>query len=415
METQNECLRYNYYPMDCINIRTLQDENEKQQNENVNVNEKKIATYQGKINQPNLSYKKNNEVIHYQSKELRICNKIHQMNQQEQEGEIMILHTPTTSSLKLYACFPFLSDKNIASTDIDKIFFSNTIQNEEKPLSLEMNQYIHLLPKVRIYETYDVYGELCHVVFFEEMIHINHKIHLFLSENMIQLQEKNRVFTNYPFLAKTKNYQDSIVIESKLRSSFFLFQNTENHTLSMNNSSLLFKENKNTELIKEGMENNNNNEKDEVIYSCEYLPIDSEDMVQVLQVPLGSPGYSNLVGSQVSNLFINNGIFMFIVILFFCLTPFCYNFFYTKIKESNDYRTIYLDKIDWSIFRGTNMNLYNLILLLIVFMSTLLLLIWGFGFGNETASSIGLFLPFSAFIGYLGISFFYKNNTISSP
>ena len=342
METQNECLRYNYYPMDCRNIRTLQEENETQQTENVNENEKKIATYQGKINQPNLSYKTKDEVIHYQSKELRICNKIHQMDEQEQEqeGEIMILHTPTTSSLKLYACFPFLSDKKMASTDIDKIFFSNAIQNEEKPLSLEMNQYIHLLPKVRIYETYDLYGELCRVVFFEQMIHINHKVHLFLGENMIQLEERSRVFTNYPFLAKTKNYQDSVAIESKLRSSFFLFQNTDTQTLSMNNSSLLFKENKNTKSIKEGMGNNQENE--EVIYSCEYLPIDSEDMVQVLQVPLGSPGYSNLVGSQVSNLFINNGIFMFIVILFFCLTPFCYNFFYTKIKESNDYRTMYL-------------------------------------------------------------------------
>ena len=77
--------------------------------------------------------------------------------------------------------------------------------------------------------------------------------------------------------------------------------------------------------------------------------------------------YNNLVGSQVSNLFINHGIFMFIVILFFCLTPFCYHFFYTRINESQLYKNYFLDRIDWTIFRGINMNLYNLILLIMVF------------------------------------------------
>ena len=400
METQNEYIRYNYYPINCINIRNWNDKDD---------DDKKITTYQGKINQPNLIYKEKNgsEIIHYQSKELRICNKIHKIDdKEEQDGEIMIIHNPTTSSLKLYVCFPFLYKENIPVTDIDKVFFPITTTSEkEEIITLEMNKYIHVLPKVRIYETYDTYGERCRVIVFEEIIYINHKINLSQSESMIQVEEMNNVFINYPFLSKTKNYQDSIVLEPKLRSSFFLFQ--KNAITSTNDSSLIFKE-ETTKSIKEGMEIN---DKDEVIYSCEYLPIDSEDMVQVLQVPLGSPGYSNLVGSQVSNLFINHGIFMFIVILFFCVTPLCYNFFYTKINESDVYRIYFLERIDWSIFRGTNMNVYNLILLFMVFILTLFLLIWGFGFGNATASSIGIFLPFSAFISYLGISFFYKNNT----
>ena len=31
-----------------------------------------------------------------------------------------------------------------------------------------MNKYINVLPKVRIYETYDIYGEICRVLVFHQ-------------------------------------------------------------------------------------------------------------------------------------------------------------------------------------------------------------------------------------------------------
>ena len=395
METQNDCIKYNYYPINCINIR----------NSSIN-NDTKIATYQGKVNEPNIMYNNGSEIINYQAKELFVCSKIHAVNK-NQDGEIIIIHSPTTSSIKLYVCFPFLYNDNTEITDIDKILFSSTKTNS---ISLEMNKYITIVPKVRIYETYDSYGEQCRVILFEDIIYINHKINIPNNTNLIQKESIEKAISTYPFLTNAKNYQDSIILESTLRSPSFLSSNSTNVSsdslLSLPSS--LFIHN---ETIVEGMETN---DRDDVIYSCEYLPIDSDDMVQVLQVPVGSPGYNNLVGSQVSNLFINHGIFMFIVILFFCLTPFCYHFFYTRINESQLYKNYFLDRIDWTIFRGINMNLYNLILLIMVFTLTLFLLIFGFSFGNSTASSIGLFLPFSTFISYLGISFFYKNNVTST-
>ena len=392
MDTENEFIKYNYYSINCINIH--------------NVNETIIATYQGKLNEPNIMLKKGNEIINYQARELRFCKKIHDINE-NQDGEITIIHYPTTSSIKLYACFPFVSKNNDNVTDIDEIFFAD---QKEQAISLEMNKYINLLPKVRMYETYDIYGEKCRVLVFEQIIYIHHKMNFTKSSSMIKLEDMDKIYLNYPFLAKAKSYQESILLESKLRSSSFLFGENGNNEKS---NSLLFDENKRNPL-KEGMETKK--EDDDVIYSCEYLPIDSEDMVQVLQVPIGSPGYSNLIGSQVSNLFINHGIFMFVVILFFFITPLLYNFFYAKINESESYREYFLQRIDWTIFRGINMNIYNIILLFLVFIITLFLLIWGFGFGNSTASSIGLFLPFSSFVGYLGISFFYKNSTnLTSP
>ena len=349
--------------------------------------------------------KKGNEIINYQAKELRFCKKTHDINE-IQDGEITIIHYPTTSSIKLYVFFPFVSKNNENVTDIDEIFFSD---KREQTISLEMNKYINVLPKVRIYETYDIYGEICRVLVFEQIIYINHKINFSKSQSMIKLENMDKIYLNYPFLAKAKSYQESILLESKLRSSSFLFGENGNNEKS---NSLLFDEN-NKKSLKEGMETISGD--DDVIYSCEYLPIDSEDMVQVLQVPIGSPGYSNLIGNEVSSLFINHGIFMFIVILFFFVTPLLYNFFYSKINESESYRQYFLQKIDWTIFKGTNMNMYNMILFFLVFIITLFLLIWGFGFGNSTASSIGLFLPFSSFVGYLGISFFYKNSMIQSP
>lgn len=40
--------------------------------------------------------------------------------------------------------------------------------------------------------------------------------------------------------------------------------------------------------------------KNNVIYICEYLPVDTDDMIQVLQVPIGSPEYGKEVGNKIS-------------------------------------------------------------------------------------------------------------------
>ena len=49
---------YNYYPINCINIH--------------NVNETIIATYQGKLNEPNIMLKKGNEIINYQDRKSNV-------------------------------------------------------------------------------------------------------------------------------------------------------------------------------------------------------------------------------------------------------------------------------------------------------------------------------------------------------
>ena len=41
------------------------------------------------------------------------------------------------------------------------------------------------------------------------------------SSSMIKLEDMDKIYLNYPFLAKAKSYQESILLESKLRSNFF--------------------------------------------------------------------------------------------------------------------------------------------------------------------------------------------------
>ena len=354
MDTITSKIKYNYYSIECVNLRKM--------SKNI------ISTYQGRINDPNIIYKNGNTSINYQATELRIYCNIHNID--DEDGEIVILHRPTTLGIKMYCCFPIVYKENCKVTEIDSIILSKTFPEEMgyyQGLSLELNKYIKDSPSMRIYESIDSIGDNCLVVVFENLISINQKLKLgkdtFLGGKKGGIPKMNLTET-----------------EDKLRTSSYVFKDMHK---------------------KEGFEGQG----EEVIYSCEYLPVDSEDMVQVLQVPIGSPGYSTLVSSQVTNLFLNNGIFMLIVIIWFCVSPFLYNIFVNKITSES----IFLKNIDWIdniMGKGTKINLFNLMLVLIICTSAIILIIIGIAYENSTCASIGMFLPFLGFISYLAISFF---------
>jgi hypothetical protein len=225
-----------------------------------------------------------NITTNYQAVELQLHGRMHNISGMVHDGEMVILHRPTTSALKLYCCFPFAHKEDSPETEIDNIILSKTSTiSEFKKISLEMNKYINNIPIVHIHEKTDKFGEQCIVVVFENIIHINQNIKLALNDKLF----KDSNIINSSILNYKKNYQDLIMLEDVLRTP--------------------------SSLIEEGFEGDDN----EVIYKCEYLPVDSEDMVQVLQVPIGSPGHSSLVGNELSSLFLNNGIFVFAVILIF--------------------------------------------------------------------------------------------------
>jgi hypothetical protein len=142
----------------------------------------------------------------------------------------------------------------------------------------------------------------------------------------------------------------------------------------------------------------------DVIYKCEYLPVDTKDMVQVLQVPIGTPGYHYGVGQRISGLFISTTIFIFVILLIFFTSPILYG-----LIESLFVSKVFIDNIIY-IKTHTNfdVNLLNLIMILSFIAVTIFLLIYGLTMGDIVAISVSLFLPFFALISYVGITFFRR-------
>jgi hypothetical protein len=169
MNTKSSNIRYNYYSIECMNIVN-----------SVN-NDTKLRTitssFRGKVNNPNIIYKKNNININYQATKLYINGKIHDMDDGLlQDGEIVILHQPTTTALKLYCCIPYKESSKISKTVVDDLINSesHSMSNiyQDLPLSIELNKYISGNPSVSEYETIDVFGEHCTVIFFHKAIKI---------------------------------------------------------------------------------------------------------------------------------------------------------------------------------------------------------------------------------------------------
>ena len=367
MNTTNKNIRYNYYNIECVNIVNQIDD--------TTMLRKLSSSFRGKENNPNIIYTKNNSNINYQATNIYLSNKNHIMSD-KYDGEIVILHKPTTTSLKIYSCFPYKKSSSKSKDDgIDKLINSksNTLSNlyQDFPISVEINKYINRNPFITEYKTVDNNGEQCIVLYFDNVINIVSDI-------------DGKSLEPAPFIIPSNKPEVSI-LEDKLKSPSILMEGFH-EALS----------------IKKLKEKNSNNS--DVIYKCEYLPVDTDDMVQVLQVPIGTPGYHYGVGKQVSGLFISTTIFIFAILLIFFISPMLYglieSFFISKVFLEN---IIYIKS-----HTNIDINLLNLILILSITATTIILLIYGLSAIDVVAISIALFLPFFALISYVGITFFRK-------
>jgi hypothetical protein len=335
------------------------------------------SSFRGKVNNPNIIYNKNNSTINYQATDIHICGKNHVISN-KYDGEIVILHKATTLSLKLYSCFPYMKSLSKPKEDgFDKLIKSNSnsLSNlyQDFPISIEINKCISPNPSVTEYKTVDKNGEQCIVLYFDNVINITSDL-------------DGKSLENAPFIIQSDK-PDVSVLEDKLKSPSILMEG-----------------------FHETMVDNKINDNADVIYKCEYLPVDTEDMVQVLQVPIGSPGYHYDVGKQVSGLFISTTVFIFAILLIFFVSPMLYGFI-----ESLFISKMFLDNIGFiKSYTNIDVNLLNLILILIIIATTMILLIYGFIAGDVVAISISLFLPFFTLISYVGIIFFRKPKIANS-
>ena len=131
----------------------------------------------GKINNPNIIYNKNNKSINYQAVENFFSFKNHNIDNASYDGEIIVLHRPVTSDIKLYCCFPFLQSVDVeTSTEIDALLSyestSTHLFYKENPVFLELNKYIDKTTSVRDCVAVDKPGERCIVILFRKVINI---------------------------------------------------------------------------------------------------------------------------------------------------------------------------------------------------------------------------------------------------
>ena len=375
MNTNQENIRYNYYAIECLNIvNTINDTTSLM---------KISASFRGRENNPNIIYKKNNMKTNYQATDIYVCDKIHNIKNTIHDGEVVILHRPTTTSIKLYTCFPYVNSN--VSVDIDKLIDSESHSlskiYQEEPFTIEMNKHIKHNPQIREYESTDTLGEKCIVIVFENVIKIKHHLDGKALEKALF-----NVILEKP---------DVSIVEDKLKTPSILMEGFHEGIRSQEDA------------MKKLSETGPIIDNADVIYKCEYLPVDTEDMVQVLQVPIGSPGYGKEVGNQVSGIFVSNTIFIFGVLVVFFISPLFYGFIESLVKS--DTFLLNINFFEKNLNMGV--NLLNLILILIVSVITIILLIYGLASSDGTAIAISIFLPFCALISYIGITFFKSSST----
>lgn len=373
MNTTHENVKFDYYDIECVNLVNKINETDKLRHI--------TASFRGKENNPNIIYTKQVSNVNYQATDIFVTKSIHGV-ESGSDGEIVILHRPTTTSLKLYACFPYISSSDVSSnTSIDNLISSKSHSLSTLyrglPMSIELNKYIKPNPKVIEYKTVDKFGEQCIVLFFDSIIKIKTKLNGNTLEEALFVIESEAPAVS--------------LLEDKLKSPSILLEGFHENIKNM-------RLHKKTENIQNMQQTNTS----DVIYQCEYLPVDTEDMVQVLQVPIGSPGHHYGVGNRISGVFVSTTILIFSVLTIFFISPLLYGFIESLVSSH-----VFLDNLLFFKSRlNINLNLLNLLLILSIFILTAVLLIYGIIYSDVVAVAVSLFLPFFALISYVGITFF---------
>jgi hypothetical protein len=317
----------------------------------------------GQPNKPNIT-RIDKHGIHtlYQTNQLTLVNAIHQIP--NSDGEILIFHKSLTSSNLLLCYFPFVYDEHCDETDIDKLINYQTNAQFYTNVYIDMGKHTVHSTIVQEYTSFDKQGQECHVLVFNEVI----KIATNISQ---ELQTPSSEILNIQSLEKKLNTPANI-------------------TRKINTT---------TNTVHEGMTIKDD---ENVIYSCEYLPVDSDDTIQVLQLPINENSIINpVVDAKVSTVFIYNSIIIFCLIKIFLISPVLYEFI-THTIEKTSYHTFLLDRLQY--ITSANVNVLGIILVSTLSFLSFVLLVYGFTFGKRVTTSIGMFIPFFTIFSYISIN-----------
>jgi hypothetical protein len=112
----------------------------------------------------NITYSKSNVTTNYTSSQIRICGKLHNIDDVSYDGELVIRNDPMTNSgaiPPLYMCFLLSSNTNNVANEVDNLFNkeSDNITNFNVPVNSDGAKYI-------LYKSSDTNGTPCIVAIF---------------------------------------------------------------------------------------------------------------------------------------------------------------------------------------------------------------------------------------------------------
>ena len=364
-------IKYDFYPIQCANLMSVD-----------NIHGKFIqANYLGKLIQPNIVLAKTNVpyTTYYQSSKLYLAGSSNvspssTASLPSHDGQIILEHKPSTTDKTLFVVFLL---KYHSSTGANYFPIQKLLGLENVPL--EFNKYI---PKEKLSDIKVISPPMEDRVYviFQDVIPID-----------INITGK---FTDF----FQKDQVQSIQID-------ILQKDVDMKKLPHPNQQAL------QEGFQEGLDQN---------LTCELIDVPSDDMVQVLQVPVGSLGYNDMVSRGFGDVFLNQLFVFFVSIIIFLIGPLAYvwlrnllgnmlgadgaNLFVVVQKWSNGKLFSKLD------FFGDHPSLYEIIWFCFLVLSSISSILIGFATDNLTAKVSGFFGIYLYFFMYLGIKFYYATH-----
>lgn len=355
-------VEYNYYSINATNITNITN----------TVGKHLRASFRGRDNQPNIVLQRNYENTYYIAKKMYICGVSSLLHGENiHDAELVVEHIDQMGNGVVYSVFLLSCNPRNAVSSIDGLFqstqtglsftdpISPTIPSG-KTMGLELNTLFQTKPSIHTYQN----SKKENVFVFAELIPIRTNVKNIYTEFFTK---KNALH------AKKKRIQEGV-------------ENREESNNVETPAGI-------TGTIGDG-----------TVYECDYIDVDQETMIQVLQVPLdGNPfGFmSQLNQSALTSVFIVS----FALLSFIIVCPLLNNtlllFLRKMINEESPIRTFLDNPIEWleSIVFITG---FELLMFMVPFLAGVGTFTAGQMLGSTYLSMIGNVLMIFAGAFYLG-------------
>jgi hypothetical protein len=376
-------ITYHYYTISCLNVQTSVD---------MYGRNFISANYHGLLNHPNIQYSTRSVKIpaYFQAAKLYIFGKLHDIPGLEHDGELIIEHNPVTSmNTKIYNVFLLkkssANDLSFVGNSLNALLGSNAEYLEmSSPVQLDMSEYIPVSgTSAMIYDTADAHKTECKVIINKAVIPVTKDLKTYSKTQRLFIADAslNTYSPNVELDIMNDGVTDGMRGGGANGGVGVGVYTKESFTVDKNNY-----------LVSEGASND--------IFECDFLPVDSDDTVKTLQIPVDSKYINSSANQEFTDFVVNNILYFFLFIFALFISP----MIYFNILKPRYCKSLYC--ISHSYFYG-----YSWIDVIIssAFLSvSLYLIIYGNTTENTANQALGLNIALIYVLGFIGI-FLIKN------